>query len=57
MGKSQMFMREPIKLSNTLFVFMPSHLRLVKEVISLGWARRGSQIRIRETTHFWENEF
>ena len=52
MGKIQMSMREPIKLSTILFVFMPSHLRLVKEVIALGWEVYGGQIRIWEVTHF-----
>ena len=34
--------------------FMPSHLKLVKEVIALGWERYRGQIRIWEVTHFWE---
>ena len=34
--------------------FMPSHIKLVKEVISLGWERYGGQIRIWEVTHFWK---
>ena len=54
MWKIQISMREPIKFSTTLFVFMPIHLRLVKEVIALGWERYGGQIRIWEVTHFWK---
>ena len=34
--------------------FIPSHLKLLKEVISLGWERYGGQIRIWGVTHFWK---
>ena len=36
---------------------MPSHLKLVKKVIALGWERYGDQISIWGVTHFWENVF
>ena len=46
---------KPIKLSTTsFFLFVPSHLKVVEEVISLGWERHGGQIRIWEVTHFWK---
>ena len=36
------------------FPFVPSHLEVDEEVISLGWERYGGQIRIWEDTHFWK---
>ena len=55
MGKIQMSKVKPIKLSTTPFCpFVPSHLKVVEEVISLGWERHGGQIRIWEVTYFWK---
>ena len=39
------------------FPFVPSYLKVVEEVTSLGWERYGGQIRILEVTHFGENIF
>ena len=56
MGKIQMSKLKPIKLSTTLFcLLVPIHLKVVEEVISLGWERHGGQIQIWEVTHFWKS--
>ena len=57
-GKIQISKVRPIKLSTTPFyLFVLSHLKVVEEVISLGWERHGGQIQIWEVTHFWESVF
>ena len=56
-GKGQMSKGNPSSCQPPFLSFMPSHLKLVKEVISLGWERYGGQIRIWGVTHFWENVF
>ena len=45
--------KETHKFSNYPFcLFVPTHLKVVEEVISLGWEMYGGQIRIWEATHF-----
>ena len=44
-------------VNHPFLYFMPSHLKLVKEVIALGWERYGGQFRIWGVTHFFENVF
>ena len=49
---------EPIKLSTTHFVFCAQSYRgWLGKVNAWGWEEYGSQIRIWEATHFWENAF
>ena len=41
-------------VSYPFYPFVPNHLEVVEEVISLGLERDGGQIRIWEVTHFWK---
>ena len=46
--------KNPSSCQPPFLSFMPSHLKLVKEFIPLGWERYGGQIRIWGVTHFWK---
>ena len=54
-GKAKCQRENPSSCQPPFLSFMLSHLKLVKEVISLGWERYGVQIRIWGVTHFLEN--